>query len=65
MFVRKVCGDKLRAQSCVFLVSACVFSTGLLVWANAGGGPPCLHCAGDLWPFVTLSEWEGREGERE
>lgn len=36
----------------------CGFLMGLLTW----GG-----CAGDLWPFVTLSEWEerGRDAESE
>lgn len=24
------------------------------------GGLPRLHCASNLWPFVTLSEWEER-----
>ena len=28
------------------------------------GGAPRLHCAGDLWPFVTLSEREESESER-
>ena len=56
------CGNKLRAQSRVFLVCMCVFLMGLLVWVKAGGGPPRLHCASDLWPFVTLSEWERGRG---
>lgn len=42
----------------------CVFLWGH--WCGQGdGGPPCLHCAGDLWPFVTLSEWEERDAESE
>lgn len=58
-------GDKLGAVECICWL-VCVLM-GLLVWAGWGGGveePPCLHCGSDLWPFVTLSEWEGRQRQR-
>lgn len=56
------CRDELGAV-CVF-PGLHVF--WLSYWCGQGDGkPPCLHCACDLWPFVTLSEWEARERCRE
>lgn len=55
-------GDKLgwggSGAFVCFCWLVCGFLMGLLTW----GG-----CAGDLWPFVTLSEWEerGRDAESE
>lgn len=42
----------------------CVCFDGVIGDGQGDGGPPCLHCASDLWPFVALSEWEEREMQR-
>lgn len=42
----------------------CVCFDGVIGVGRGMEEPPCLQCASDLWPFVTLSEWEERETQR-
>lgn len=57
-------GDKLEGAALyicwLVCVCLCVCFDGVMSVSRGDGGPPCLHCASDLWPFVTRSEWEGR-----